>query len=415
MKAKKPFVYAGKSFSEIPTDDGKTHVWAPDVIYNKAKGLYYMYGCTSSTWNASNLYYATSESPEGPFEWQEALIYSGFTEENIGKTNVLDYVSKEHAKEHYYDSEYNFNEYPNAIDPNVFYDMEGKMWMVYGSWSGGIYILELDAATGRVIHPKADPEHNVDPYFGKRLFGGGHTSIEAPYIVCDKEAGCYYLYVSYGSLVREGGYQIRVFRSDKPDGDYVDMNGKAPQLGKGNPSVFGLKMSGNYMLPSLEKAYMATGHNSAIIASDGKRYVCCHTRFDDGTEYHEPRVHQYLLNEEKWPCLLPYATSGESVSASGYEAEQIAGEYYMLNQGLMVSASIAEPVKIVLTEDGKVIGQKNEGTWECKEGSPYVHITYNDLSFSGVFCAMKDEADVPVMTFSAVGSNQTIWGVKYDK
>lgn len=416
MKSKNAFIYTGKSGSEIPTDDGMTHVWAPDVRYNAEQGLYYMYGCTSSTWNASNLFVAVSKSPEGPFEWQEALIYSGFTEDNIKKTNVLDYVSKEYAKEHYYDeASYNFNEYPNAIDPNVFVDANGRMWMVYGSWSGGIYILELDAKSGKVIHPKADPEHNVDPYFGKRLFGGGHTSIEAPYIVYDKEAGYYYLYVSYGSLIREGGYQIRVFRSEKPNGDYVDMNGAAPQIGKGNPMAFGLKMSGNYILPSLEKAYMATGHNSAIIASDGKRYICNHTRFDDGSEYHEPRVHQYLLNEEKWPCMLPYATSGESVQTSGYEKDKITGEYYMLNQGIVISSKIDEPVKIVLEPDGRVIGKKIEGTWEMNEGSPYIHMTYNEKTYSGVVCEMKDEADTPVMVFSMAGSNQSVWGVKYDK
>lgn len=416
MKNQKPFVYAGNQFSEIPTDDSGTHIWAPDVKYNEKTGLYYMYGCTSSTWNASNLYYATSKSPEGPFEWQGALIYSGFTSENIKKTDVLDYVSEEYAKEHYLDGDaYNFTEYPNAIDPTIFTDADGRMWMVYGSWSGGIYLLEIDSETGKVIHPEADPENNVDPYFGKRLLGGGHTSIEAPYIVYDQEAGYYYLYVSYGSLTREGGYQIRVFRSQTPDGEYVDMNGKTPVIGKGNPSYFGLKLSGNYLLPSLEKAYMATGHNSALIASDGKRYICNHTRFDDGTEYHEPRVHQYLLNEEKWPCMLPYATSGESVSETGYDKTKLVGEYYMINQKTTVDSEIAEPVKVVLTEDGQVIGKDAEGTWEITDGSPYVHLTYDGTPYSGVFCEMKDEADTPVMVFSVVGANESVWGVKYDK
>ncbi len=30
------------------------------------------------------------------------------------------------------------------------------MWMVYGSWSGGIFLLEIDEKTGLVIHPKED-------------------------------------------------------------------------------------------------------------------------------------------------------------------------------------------------------------------------------------------------------------------
>ncbi|MGB4993437.1 MAG: glycoside hydrolase family 43 C-terminal domain-containing protein [Agathobacter rectalis] len=33
--------------------------------------------------------------------------------------------------------------------------------------------------------------------------------------------------------------------------------------------------------------------------------------------------------------------------------------------------------------------------------------------YSGVFCQMKDEAGSDVMTFSAVGENKSVWGVKY--
>ena len=55
--------------------------------------------------------------------------------------------------------------------------------------------------------------------------------------------------MSYGSLVSDGGYQIRVFRSKKVNGDYVDMKGNTPKPDSGDESFFGLKLSGNYMLP----------------------------------------------------------------------------------------------------------------------------------------------------------------------
>ena len=126
-----------------------------------------MYYCTTSTWNASNLCYGTSETIEGPYEWQGALIYSGFDKDTIAGTDVLDYVDEEYAlKKYVRNNSYNFEEYPNAIDPTVFYDADDRMWMVYGSWSGGIFLLELDPATGQVIHPEADEEHNVDAYYG---------------------------------------------------------------------------------------------------------------------------------------------------------------------------------------------------------------------------------------------------------
>lgn len=408
------FEYSGSKNSVIPTDDGGKHVWAPDVVYNEAQGLYYMYFCTSSTWNASNLCYATSEKVEGPYAWKGALIYSGFTEETIGATDVLDYVSEEYAKENYITrgNEYNFEEYPNAIDPTVFYDEDGRMWMVYGSWSGGIFLLEIDEETGLVIHPEADEENNVDAYFGKRLLGGGHKSIEGPYILYDEASGYYYLFLSYGSLVREGGYQMRVFRSETVDGEYVDMGGKYPTEGL-NHAYYGLKLSGNYNLPSLSKAYMATGHNSAFVDEDGKKYIVYHTRFDNGQEFHEPRVHQFFLNEEGWPCMLPYAADGETISENGYKKEEIVGEYYVINQGTTIDAEIAEPFKLVLSKKGNVYGDGVTGTWEAKDGTYYIKITYGEIEYSGVLCKMNDEAGTEVMTFSAVGANESIWGVKY--
>lgn len=408
------FDYAGSKLSLIPTDDGTRHVWAPDVVYNKAQGLYYMYFCTTSTWNASNLCYGVSENPEGPYTWKGPLIYSGFTSETISGTDVLDYVGMDHVKENYLTAkdEYNSESWPNAIDPSVFYDEDGRMWMVYGSWSGGIFLLEIDESTGEVIHPEADEENQVDAYYGKRLLGGDFKSIEAPYILYDEESGYYFLFLSYGELTREGGYQIRVFRSETVDGEYVDMSGQYPTPGR-NHAYYGLKLSGNYYLPSLTMAYMATGHNSAFVDTDGKKYVVYHTRFDGGNEFHEPRVHQFVLNEEGWPCMLPYATEGETVSETGYEREELVGEYYVINQGTTLNADIAEPVKLVFSKQGNIYGEDATGTWEIEDGSMYVHFTWNEKEYSGVFCEMNDEAGTPVMTFSAVGLNESIWGVKY--
>lgn len=417
MANEEAFAYSGSKKSLIPTDDRAWHVWAPDVIYNEETGLYYLYFCTTSTWNASNLCYATSENIEGPYEWKGALIYSGFTLETLDATDVTEYVDRDTAKDRYIkkSNEYNFNKFPNAIDPTVLYDGEGRLWMVYGSWSGGMYLLELDKATGEVIHPEEDEANRVDPYFGKRLLGGNHSSIEAPYILYDEESGYYYLFVSYGGLVREGGYQIRVFRSETIDGDYVDMNGEYP-MDTNNPEhyPYGLKLSGNYFLPSLEMAYMATGHNSAFVDEDGKKYIVNHTRFDNKTEEHEPRVHQFIVNEEGWPCMLPYATDGETVSESGYDKSAAAGRYYVINQGTAIDAAIAQPFILYLDESGQVYGDGVEGSWEMKDGTCFMKVSYDGKDYSGVFCQMNDEAGTQVMTFSAVGNNESVWGVKYE-
>lgn len=393
-------------------EDGSHSVWAEDVIYIEEMQKYVMYFCTSSTYIKSKLCYATADQPQGPYAYQGTLLYSGFTAQDMDTTDVYDYVDPETAAASYLTGgQYNNKLWPNCIDPAPFYDAEGRLWMAYGSWSGGIFLLELDPATGLVIHPEADEENQVDPYFGKRLIGGGHNSIEGPYIQYDEDAGYYYLYVSYGGLERTGGYQIRVFRSREPDGEYVDMNGSFPSIGYDH-SKYGLKLSGNYYMPGCKYAYMATGGQSAFRDEDGKQYVCYHSRFDRGDEYHEPCVKQVFVNAEGWPVLAPYTTKGETISGSGYGKEEVAGDYFFINQGKKINDDIAAAEMISLNGDSTVGGAVT-GTWEMKEGTYYMSLTYDDVVYSGVFCRMKDEAGTKVMTFSAVGDNQSIWGAKY--
>ena len=203
--------------------EGGYAVWAPDVIYNEAMGKWVMYFSTSHDWRTSNICFATADEITGPYSYQDTLLYSGFTSMTAEKTNFNEIMGADAKASTYLQSaEYNHLNYPNCIDPTVFYDKDGKMWMVYGSWSGGIWLLELDEATGYPIHPEADEAAHVDKYFGKYLIGGLHNSCEGPYIFYDEESSYYYLLVSYGGLTREGGYQIRCYRSQQVDGPYLD-------------------------------------------------------------------------------------------------------------------------------------------------------------------------------------------------
>jgi arabinan endo-1,5-alpha-L-arabinosidase len=407
----KAFDYVGKN------TDGGHSVWAPDVVYNKLMDKYVMYFCTTSTFIKSNICMATADSIEGPYTFQGTLIYSGFTPYTIEQTDVLEYVSKEEASRYYAGNDYNNQNWPNAIDPNVFYDETGRMWMTYGSWSGGIFILEIDEATGLPIHPEEG--EGVDIYFGKHLLGGRHQSIEAPYVLYDKGSDYYYLFVSYGSLVREGGYQIRLFRSKNPDGPYTDMKGQTLE-GIGNQNGYGVKLMGNYRLPSLLRAYMAPGHNSAMVDEDGKLLLVYHTRFEGTTEGHEPRVHQMFKNQDDWLVVAPYAYAGEAVLETGYPQERIIGTYYVVNHSTDISKTIQEPVKVNFLDDGRIVSipevtgkkQMDLGTWSIVDNTSYINVEMMDSLFKGVVLEMEDEGGTLVMTFTAVSDdNKSLWGV----
>ena len=299
--------------------------------------------------------------------------------------------------------------WPNCIDPTVFYDTDGRMWMVYGSWSGGIFLLEIDEATGYPIHPQADPDNEVDAYYGRRLIGGGHHSIEGPYIMYDEESGYYYLFVSYGGLTSEGGYQIRIFRSQDVEGPYVDAKG-ARLADEQDHNKYGVKLMGNYMLPSLNKAYMAPGHCSAFTDTDGKKYVVYHTRFDDGKEYHEPRVHQLFTTKNGWLAAAPFATASETLSEDGYRTSQMEGTWYVLNHGLDISSDIHEGVATEIDKKGAGEGIQ----LSVEDGTCYVTVTMDGVTYEGVIVDMPDEAENETRCITAVGeNNQTIWMVHY--
>ena len=189
------FEYVGRH------DEGGYSVWAPDVIYNRRMEKYVMYFSITSSYVRSSIAWATADRVDGPYSYQDRLIYSGFTHEEIERTNVLDLVDRADTFDYASSTSYQIHQWPNAIEPALFYDAEDRLWMVYGSWSGGIFILEIDEATGRPIHPEPDRASRTDPCFGTHLLGGNHRSIEGPCIVYAAESGYYFPFVSDGRLV----------------------------------------------------------------------------------------------------------------------------------------------------------------------------------------------------------------------
>ena len=433
------FAWAGENDADSL---GGFSVWAPFVFWNEnyinsdgTKGTYMMYYCTSSTYKRSAIGYAVSDHIEGPYTYVDTLVYSGFTSTDAydanskintkyTNTNIQKLIANgtlAGARSGWFsNTAYNTSAFPNAIDPALFYDKDGKLWMSYGSWSGGIFMLQIDKSTGKAIYPGKEGTstggNSIDRYFGTKIAGGFGKSGEGPFIVYDKDTGYYYLYVTYAGLGATGGYNMRLFRSTKPDGPYVDAAGKNAVLPSSTDnSPYGIKLMGNYKFSSLSVGYRSPGHNSSFIDSDGQMYLVYHTRFDNGTEYHEVRVHQMFINSDGWPVVAPYEYSGDTISPTGYSMDEIAGTYEFINHGTSNSGtSMLSTLKVNLKNDYTITGDVT-GTWSMTNGSYYMNMVINGITYKGVFFKQEDESafDSKVMTFSAVGSNnQSIWGSK---
>ena len=402
-------------------------VWAPDVSYNPYLGKYMMYFCTTASYMKSVICVAAADQPKGPYIFRDVLLYSGFDEKTVEETNLKAVLGDGMDAGRYLNKDGNYDNlnWPNCIDPNLFHDKDGRLWMVYGSWSGGIFVLEVDEKTGKLIHPKEDSENQVDAYYGAKLIGGGHKSIEGPYILYDAKADYYYLFVSFGWLERNGGYQIRVFRSKKPDGPYVDMNGKTfGHVDEHDP--YGLKLMGNYTFPSLETGYKAPGHNSAFTDTDGKMYVVYHQRFDIEHEFHEPRVHQLFRTKSGWLTAAPFAADGETLVPKNYHESEICGTYYLVDHGLDISGDMHVPLKVEFTRAGDILRYKEQDPensdtvkesepigWYTLEGESCISFEVEGISYEGVIFQQNDEAGNPTMCISGAGQNHSAWAVKY--
>ena len=417
------------------TYDINGNMWAPDVIYNKKMGKYCMYLSINGEGWYSSIIMLTADQITGPYRYQAPVVMSGFRAQSSYTATDASIVLGETMPDRYAPSDNYGNHWPNAIDPCVFYDENGKLWMTYGSWSGGIFMLELDEETGLRDYDVTYAENETsDPYFGKKIAGGHYVSGEASYI--EYIGGYYFLFMTYGGLEAAGGYQMRVFRSLNPDGPYVDSKGSSAvydtyQLNFGpteNDGFRGVNIFGAYDDWGFQTVgdwgERAQGHNSIIAAQDGRTYLVYHTRFQNRGEGHEVRVHQVYQNEEGWLVAAPFEYTGEGVKSAGIAAAQkvatadIPGTYKLLahRYGLDHAAKeYAIPVDVTLNTDGTLSGDGVTGTWAIKAGTSYITFSVGDSQYKGVMVPQTLEpTDTKVPCFTALDSKTgiTIWGYK---
>ncbi len=408
------------------------NMWAPDIIYNEAMGKYCMYlSVNGQQWNSS-IVLCTADNIDGPYTYQDTIVYSGFTNNSVNNVNDTDVprVLGENPDISRYlsNGSWNASYGTNAIDPAVFYDENGSLWMIYGSWFGGLYMLELDEQTGlRDYNVRYETIANVsDAYMGKKAAGGNFVSGEGPYIeymkVPGSNKGYYYLFVSYGYFNANGGYNMRVFRSEHPDGPYVDQNGNSAIYPSGGDNIAGTtgeRLMSNYQWSCNDRPFKAQGHNSALMDDDGRLYVVYHTKFDDAYGFHEVRTHQMFINRDGWLTAAPYEYTGETISEVGHSVDAVVGDYefifHTLNQRFEneVSADVEVPRSISLLADGTVTGDVT-GTWSMETGTPYMTISFDGVNYRGNLLVQADEsaAQTVRMTFTATGNNTCVWGSK---
>ncbi len=251
---------------------GTKFFWAPELI--KRGDKWRLYCCASRPGKTQSVIgLAESTDPKGPY------------------TYLGDVIASQHSPDH---------NHVNAIDPCVIADREGKDWLIYGSFFGGIRILPLKENGFRDAFDE-----------GQLIAAGGHKACEGAYCYYDAPRDRYVLFTSWGDLGID--YHIRVAYAKDVTGPYVDSQGY--DMTDPDPiHVPGDKLVGgyNFDLPDLP-GVMATGHNSLMEDETGL-YIVHHARPEGDRRRPFLQIRRLLMAEDGRPLAWPLERDEHSLT-----------------------------------------------------------------------------------------------------
>ncbi len=300
----------------------------------------------------------------------------------------------------------------NAIDPSIIIGKDGRHWMYYGSSWDGIYIVELDPSTGLA---------KVQGDIGRRIAHRGFTgntingNIEGPEIIYNEEFDSYYLFIAYDWL--ETKYNVRVGRSDNPDGPFYDVTGKDMNQFEDD-------------LPMILAPYRFIGHSGwqgvshPAVFKDGDNFYMAHQGRPGSNIYfmvlHTRQIH---WTEDGWPMVSPqrFATEEEDP----VEETELIGNWERIVFNYNVVPGFAETqinpdfqvaTTITLDESGTINGESiHNWTYDA----PWLTLSWNDgVTIEKVFVERgRDWENEIASTVLFTGFDQeytTIWGKKIE-
>jgi arabinan endo-1,5-alpha-L-arabinosidase len=230
-------------------------LWAPDIHY--ADGEYHMYYSVSAWMNFnSSVGYATNVT--------------------LDKTNP-NYKWVDHGQVISYK---NGGDSVNVIDPNFFADKDGKQYLIFGSYKGGLRLVELDPKTGKPFNNKPKLT-TITTHLG-----------EGSYII--KGPDYYYVFASRGKCCAgvESTYQIVMGRAKKVTGPYLTKDGK-----KWTDNDYSVFLAGDYNEPG-------RGHNGFFAQGD-TTYIVYHAYARAFNGQSLLNIRPMYMDKDGWPSLDP--------------------------------------------------------------------------------------------------------------
>lgn len=389
--------FVGWAFPEIPREavewvrshadgQGATNIWAPYIV--PCGDRYRLYYCVSAFGRkTSYIGMAEAGSPEGPWEQKGCVV-------KTDETTAM-----------------------NAIDPSIVISREdGKWWMHYGSYFGGLYCVELNPATGL---PVVDGDHG---HLVARRANYKKDNLEAPEIIYHPELKFYFLFVSYDPLMTT--YNVRVGRSEKPEGPFLDYFGKELKDTTNNFPI----LTAPYRFEN-HPGWAGTAHCGVVAADNGDFFMVHQGRLSPYNQMMDLHVRQMFFTKEGWPVVSPERYAG-GASRRFAEAD-LAGEWEIIRVQEPLYERRLEAGQILWGEGelkveewnlsrllslnkGGGIGEASEqGTWSFSPEAQSLSLLLDgeELKDLIVFAGHDWENETQTVLFSGLDSRgRSVWG-----
>ncbi|GIJ49307.1 hypothetical protein Val02_61930 [Virgisporangium aliadipatigenens] len=272
------WTYAGDAFTARPAWAAPTAgLWAPDI--RRIAGRYVLYyTVTDTTLNPgedSAIGVATAPTPLGPWTDSGAPVIAPRAAPGGG--------------------------FLWTFDPAQLTDTEGRSWLYYGSYFGGIWTVPLDPDGLRVAGTPT--QVTIDNRY------------EGAYVV--RRAGWYYLFASAANCCAgpTTGYSVFAGRSRHPAGPFTDRAGA---------SLLTSRVGGTPVIQQNGNRWIGTGHNSIATDAAGRDWLVYHAidraaPYLNGTEgiNRRPMLIDPLSWDGGWPSARASETPQPAPGTSG--------------------------------------------------------------------------------------------------
>ena len=296
------WTYVGWVFNDLPAkgaafikSQGGTpfnSLWAPYIMKVGNEFRLY-YSLSSAVSRLSVIGLATAPSAEGPW------IEKGLVVTSTNSASVQ----------------------TNAIDPTVLATPDGKQYMYYGSAYDGIYVFEIDPATGLALN-SGDKGRRI----AQRGFTGNsiNGNIEGPEIIYNAELKKYFLFIAYDWL--ETKYNVRVVKADNPTGPFYDFNGNDANLAQDDAPM----ILAPYQFQG-HGGWQGTAHCSVFSDGAGQYYLASQARPAASKYSMVMHVRKMFWTPSGWPVVSPERYAWEDNATVAKDSLQGQWEQIILN------------------------------------------------------------------------------------